>query len=83
MTSRFSILVYGLKGWIGSQFKQILAEKNLSFIGGKSRVDNMDTFLYKSSYLSPIKTLFVTGGAGFIGSNFINYFAKKTHLFPL
>ena len=40
-------------------------------------------FLYKSSYLSPIKTLFVTGGAGFIGSNFINYFAKKTHLFPL
>ena len=24
-----------------------------------------------------IKTLFVTGGAGFIGSNFINYFAKK------
>jgi dTDP-glucose 4,6-dehydratase len=27
--------------------------------------------------INKIKTLFVTGGAGFIGSNFINYFAEK------
>jgi len=27
--------------------------------------------------LSKIKTLFVTGGAGFIGSNFLNYFCNK------
>ena len=27
--------------------------------------------------ISKIKTLFITGGAGFIGSNFINIFAKK------
>ena len=40
-------------------------------------------YLYKSSYLSPIKTLFVTGGTGFIGSNFINYFAKKNPLVPI
>ena len=41
---------------------------------------------YKNSYvpqpiikssLTEIKTLFITGGAGFIGSNFINIFAKK------
>jgi dTDP-glucose 4,6-dehydratase len=43
-------------------------------------------FQYKSTYkrnekkcnkLSGIKTLFITGGAGFIGSNFINYFCKE------
>ena len=27
--------------------------------------------------IDKIKTLFITGGAGFIGSNFINYFCKK------
>ena len=34
------VLVYGSKGWIGEQFIQILKNKNISFVEGKSRVDN-------------------------------------------
>lgn len=39
-----------------------------------------DTYVRKEkkcNKLSEIKTLFITGGAGFIGSNFINYFCKE------
>jgi len=61
MTSRFSILIYGLKGWIGSQFKQILAEKNLSFIGGKSRVDNMDTLKTELETVKPTHVISFIG----------------------
>ena len=53
MSSRFSILIYGLKGWRGSQFKQILAEKSISFIEGKSRVDNMDTLKIELETVKP------------------------------
>jgi dTDP-glucose 4,6-dehydratase len=31
----------------------------------------------KTNYVDSIKCLFITGGAGFIGSNFINYFCNK------
>ena len=34
------ILVYGSQGWIGNQFIDILKNKNIDFIAGKSRVDN-------------------------------------------
>ena len=33
--------------------------------------------------LSTVKQLFVTGGAGFIGSNFVNYFCKKYPSIPV
>ena len=34
------ILIYGSRGWIGSQFKEILENQNINYIEGKSRVDN-------------------------------------------
>ena len=34
------VLIFGSKGWIGSQFKSILLEQNIDFIEGLSRVDN-------------------------------------------
>jgi 3,5-epimerase/4-reductase len=34
------ILIYGSKGWIGSQFISILKSNNINFVEGKSRVDN-------------------------------------------
>lgn len=34
------VLVYGANGWIGGQFVSILEENGVSFIRGKSRVDN-------------------------------------------
>jgi len=36
------ILIYGSKGWIGSQFIDILNENNINYIEGKSRVDDID-----------------------------------------
>ena len=35
-----NILVYGSKGWIGNQFIELLKEKNITFVEGKSRADN-------------------------------------------
>ena len=41
-------------------------------------VQYKDTYIPKQiSILDEIKTLFITGGCGFIGSQFINYFCKK------
>ena len=34
------ILIYGSKGWIGSQFIKLLHKQNIEYINGKSRVDN-------------------------------------------
>ena len=35
-------LIYGSKGWIGSQFIDILQKKQLNYYEGKSRVDNIN-----------------------------------------
>jgi len=35
-----NILIYGINGWIGSQFREILITKNINFVEGISRVDN-------------------------------------------
>ena len=40
------IIVYGTNGWIGKQFIEILKNKNMDFICGKSRVDS-NTLLIK------------------------------------
>jgi hypothetical protein len=39
------ILVYGHKGWIGQQFINILEDKNIDYILGNSRVDNINDVL--------------------------------------
>jgi dTDP-4-dehydrorhamnose reductase len=36
-----NILVYGANGWIGQQFVQLLVDKNIQFVIGTSRVDNI------------------------------------------
>ena len=35
-------LIYGSKGWIGSQFIDILQKKQLNYYEGKSKVDNIN-----------------------------------------
>ena len=34
-------LIYGSKGWIGSQFIKLLQEKETEYYSGNSRVDNL------------------------------------------
>jgi len=38
--STVSVLIYGSDGWIGSQFTNLLIGKEISFVKGKSRVDD-------------------------------------------
>ena len=45
------ILLYGSNGWIGSIFKNILENKNVDFICGKSRVDNKNDLIPKTVYI--------------------------------
>lgn len=47
------ILVYGNNGWIGSQFIEILKNKNIAFCCGKSRVDNKDKLLREIEIIHP------------------------------
>ena len=34
------VIIYGSKGWIGSQFKELMDNNNIEYYCGKSRVDN-------------------------------------------
>jgi dTDP-glucose 4,6-dehydratase len=36
-----NVLIYGSKGWIGTQFIKLLSENNIIFVEGKSRVDDV------------------------------------------
>lgn len=55
------ILLYGGKGWIGNQFKQILTKNNINFIEGKSRADN------EKNITTELKTVKPTHVISFIG----------------
>ena len=47
------ILVFGSKGWIGSQFVSLLHENNISFTGATSRADNIEDIEKEIEYLKP------------------------------
>ena len=47
------ILIYGSRGWIGSQFKEILENQNINYIEGKSRVDNEIELLEEIVKINP------------------------------
>ena len=46
-------LIYGSKGWIGSQFVQLLQNKNIEYISGNSRVDNIPSLTKEIEEISP------------------------------
>jgi 1-deoxy-D-xylulose 5-phosphate reductoisomerase len=37
------VLIYGSKGWIGSQFVEIMNTSGVNYVEGLSRVDNIET----------------------------------------
>ena len=39
------VLLYGSKGWIGGQFKELMNSNSVEFVCGTSRVDNEQTLL--------------------------------------
>ena len=47
------VLIYGSKGWIGSQFLEILKNNSIEFYEGKSRVDNVKELEEEINYIKP------------------------------
>ena len=47
------VLIYGSKGWIGSQFLEILKNNSIEFYEGKSRVDNVKELEEEINYTKP------------------------------
>jgi nucleoside-diphosphate-sugar epimerase len=47
------ILIYGSKGWIGTQFVEIVKNNNIEFIEGKSRVDSEEDLLKEINKINP------------------------------
>ena len=48
-----NILVYGSKGWIGSQFVEILKNYNLDFIKGKARCNDKEALIEEIKQIKP------------------------------
>lgn len=47
------ILIYGSRGWIGNQFKEILENQNINYTEGKCRVDNEIELLQEIVKINP------------------------------
>ena len=47
------ILLYGSKGWIGGQFKELMNSNRIEYICGTSRVDNDETLLEEMKDVQP------------------------------
>ena len=51
--SSMNVLVYGANGWIGQQFVQLLVDRNIRFMIGKSRADNIQTLTSEIDAIEP------------------------------
>ena len=78
------VLVYGAFGWIGSQFINILAEDNINYICGISRVDNLQTLTNEIEEHNPTHIIsFIGRTHGKIGEKLyptIDYLEQKGKL---
>ena len=55
------ILIYGSKGWIGTQFVDILKNNNISYIEGVVRANNYDKLLKEIDQISPTNVISFIG----------------------
>jgi dTDP-glucose 4,6-dehydratase len=55
------ILIYGSKGWIGSQFVEILKNNNVSYIEGVVRANNHDELLKEIDQIAPTNVISFIG----------------------
>jgi dTDP-glucose 4,6-dehydratase len=58
---KIKILVYGSKGWIGSQFMNELKKSSLEYYEGKSRVDNYDDLIKEIDFINPTNIISFIG----------------------
>ena len=74
------VLIYGSKGWIGSQFINLLQEKNINFTKGVSRVDNEKELLKEIENINPSHIISFIGRTHGEGINTIDYLEQKDKL---
>ena len=79
------ILIYGSRGWIGSQFKEILENQNINYIEGKCRVDNEIELIEEIGTINPTHIIsFIGRTHGKIGDkeySTIDYLEEKGKIF--
>lgn len=56
-----NILIYGSKGWIGSQFIEFLNKQNINFVEGKERVDNTENLRKEIIAIKPTNIISFIG----------------------
>jgi dTDP-4-dehydrorhamnose reductase len=78
------ILIYGAKGWIGSQFVEIVKTSGVDYVEGLSRVDNVVTLEQEIIVTNPSHIVsFIGRTRGTIGDkvyNSIDYLENKGKL---
>jgi len=78
-------LIYGSKGWIGSQVVEILEKQKLDFFKGKSRLDNFKDLENEIKEIKPTHIMMFTGRtSGNIGKknyNTIDYLEQKGKIY--
>ena len=47
------VLIYGSRGWIGSQFVELLSSNKINFIKGKERVENIEKLSHEIDSINP------------------------------
>ena len=79
------VLVYGSKGWIGSQFITILTNNNIGFALGESRVDKEDELILEINEIKPTHIVsFIGRTHGKIGTKIystIDYLEEEGKLY--
>ena len=55
------VLIYGFRGWIGTQFVNLLGKKNITFLEGKSRANNINDIANELEEISPTHVISFIG----------------------
>jgi len=75
------ILIYGANGWIGRQILKILEEKNIQYIKGKSRCDNINLLKKEIVETNPTHIISTVGRTHGNGINTIDFLEDKEQLY--
>ena len=75
-----NILIYGSRGWIGSQFAELLKKKNIQFKEGLTRVDNEKELEKELDSINPSHVISFIGRTHGEGINTIDYLEQKDKL---
>ena len=73
-------LLYGSKGWIGSQLRDILIEMNLPFTEGMARCDNIHAIEDEIDQVNPSHIIVTIGRTHGNGINTIDCLEEKDML---